>query len=328
MAGTPRADGGADRALIGIDEEAHPDPGVVQPANGLGEPRSRAGEVEPALGGHLLPPLRDDRGLEGLEVAGQRHDVGAGGQLQVEHGGHRRGQLPDVVVLDVAAILPKVGGDSVGATPLGRERGHDRIRLVGAPRLPYRGDVIDVDVKAHENVAGGGGIRLVSLFNDSIVRHLLARMQKVVLALATACVAMLPSRLAAQAEPTPEAAVNAFMKAVADSNLARMTQLWGTSEGSAATTRKPADFQKRMYVTYAFLKGGTYKISATEPSPTEKDRALHDPRVHPGRLQQAGADHRGEDEEGGLDRQLARPEPGRGAGPELYRYADRGPTPA
>ncbi|MBP2648785.1 MAG: hypothetical protein H6Q77_2409 [Gemmatimonadetes bacterium] len=96
-------------------------------------------------------------------------------------------------------------------------------------------------------------------------------MQKVVLALATACVAMHPIRLAAQAEPTPEAAVNAFMKAVGDSNLARMTQLWGTSEGSAATTRKPADFQKRMYVTYAFLKGGTYRISATEPSPAEKD---------------------------------------------------------
>ena len=97
-------------------------------------------------------------------------------------------------------------------------------------------------------------------------------MQKVVLALATACVAMLPSRLAAQIETTPEAAVNAFMKAVSDSNLARMTQLWGTSDGSAATTRKPADFQKRMYITYAFLKGGTYKISATEPSPAEKDQ--------------------------------------------------------
>ena len=97
-------------------------------------------------------------------------------------------------------------------------------------------------------------------------------MQKVVLALATACVALLPTRLIAQAEPTPEAAVNAFMQAVADSNLARMTQLWGTSEGSAAATRKPADFQKRLYVTFAFLNGGTYKISATEPSPAEKDR--------------------------------------------------------
>ncbi len=189
---------GADRALVGIDEEADPDAGVLEPADGLGEAGAGAGEVEPALGGHLLAALGDDGGLEGLEVARKGHDVGAGGQLQVEHGRDRRGQLPDIVVLDVAAILPEVRGDSVGATPLGRERGHDRIGLVGAPRLPYRGHVIDVDIKAHENVAGGGGIRLVSLFNDSIVRHLLARMQKVVLALATACVAMLPSRLAAQ----------------------------------------------------------------------------------------------------------------------------------
>jgi len=100
----------------------------------------------------------------------------------------------------------------------------------------------------------------------------LARKQKVVLALATVCVAMLPTRLVAQAEPTPEAAVTAFMQAVTDSNLARMTELWGTSDGSAAATRKPADFQKRIYITYAFLKGGHYKISATEPSPAEKDR--------------------------------------------------------
>jgi hypothetical protein len=83
---------------------------------------------------------------------------------------------------------------------------------------------------------------------------------------------MLPPRLVAQAEPTPEAAVTAFMQAVTDSNLARMTQLWGTSDGSAAATRKPADFQKRIYITYAFLKGGKYKVSATEPNPAEKDR--------------------------------------------------------
>ncbi len=100
----------------------------------------------------------------------------------------------------------------------------------------------------------------------------MARLQKVVLALATGCVVLLPNRLVAQAEPTPEAAVTAFMKAVTDSNLARMTQLWGTSDGSAASTRKPADFQKRVYIMYAFLKGGTYKVSATEPNPAEKDR--------------------------------------------------------
>ena len=95
--------------------------------------------------------------------------------------------------------------------------------------------------------------------------------QKVVLALLAASMAALPVRVAAQVEETPEAAVNAFMKAVADSNLGRMTQLWGTSQGSAATTRKPSDFQKRIYITYAFLKGGTYRISATEPSPKDQN---------------------------------------------------------
>lgn len=267
--GDAEVEGGTDRALVGVDEEADPNAGILEPANRLGDAGAGAGEVESAFRRNLLAPLRNDGGLEGSEIAGECHDVGTGGQFQVQDGGDRCCQPTDVVILNVPAILAQVRRDPVRSSALGRERRHDRIGLVRAPRLPYRGYVIDVDVEAHENVAVGGGIRLVSLFNDSIVRHLLARMHKVVLALATACVAMLPNRLVAQAEPTPEAAVNAFMKAVTDSNLARMTQLWGTSDGSAATTRKPADFQKRIYVTYAFLKGGTYKISATEPNPKE-----------------------------------------------------------
>ena len=95
---------------------------------------------------------------------------------------------------------------------------------------------------------------------------------KVLLALATAAVVMLPTRAAAQAEATPEAAVTAFMKAVSDSNLSRMAELWGTSSGSAAATRKPNDFQKRIYIMYAYLKGGTSKISATEPNPGHEDK--------------------------------------------------------
>jgi hypothetical protein len=100
----------------------------------------------------------------------------------------------------------------------------------------------------------------------------LARNKMLVLALVAGCVAASPGSLVAQIETTPQGAVNAFMKAVADSNLARMTELWGTEKGSAAATREPIDFQKRIYITYAFLKGGSYTISATEPSPAEKDR--------------------------------------------------------
>lgn len=58
----------------------------------------------------------------------------------------------------------------------------------------------------------------------------------------------------------PSQSVDAFMKAVADSNLTRMAELWGTSRGSAAETGKPADFQRRVAVMYTFLKGSTAKV--------------------------------------------------------------------
>jgi hypothetical protein len=60
----------------------------------------------------------------------------------------------------------------------------------------------------------------------------------------------------------PAEAVDAFMKAVADSNLTRMAELWGTSRGSAAQTGKPTDYQRRVAVIYTFLKGSTAKVLA------------------------------------------------------------------
>ncbi|HKP30091.1 MAG TPA: hypothetical protein VJU15_11845 [Gemmatimonadales bacterium] len=62
--------------------------------------------------------------------------------------------------------------------------------------------------------------------------------------------------------PGPTHAVDDFMKAVADSNLTRMAQLWGTSKGSAAETGKPTDYQRRVAVIYTFLKGSTAKVLA------------------------------------------------------------------
>ena len=61
-------------------------------------------------------------------------------------------------------------------------------------------------------------------------------------------------------EAGPEAALSAFMQAVADSNLNRMAQLWGTEKGSAAQTGQPADYQRRIAVMYAYLRGGSVRV--------------------------------------------------------------------
>ncbi len=62
--------------------------------------------------------------------------------------------------------------------------------------------------------------------------------------------------------PGPTLAVEQFMRAVADSDLTRMAQLWGTRNGSAAETGKPQDYQRRVAVMYTFLRGSTARVMA------------------------------------------------------------------
>ncbi|HEX5631942.1 MAG TPA: hypothetical protein VFX50_01900 [Gemmatimonadales bacterium] len=75
----------------------------------------------------------------------------------------------------------------------------------------------------------------------------------------------LPARAVAQAPQTPEAALNAFMKAVADSNLGRMSQLWGSEKGSASKTKAPDGYQQRIYIMYAYLRGASHKVTMVQP---------------------------------------------------------------
>lgn len=60
--------------------------------------------------------------------------------------------------------------------------------------------------------------------------------------------------LAAQDRPaTASAAVEEFIRAAADSNLVRMSELFGTDKGSARRTGKPEDYQKRMVIMQAMM---------------------------------------------------------------------------
>lgn len=58
----------------------------------------------------------------------------------------------------------------------------------------------------------------------------------------------------------PEEALAAFMQAVADSNLAGMAQRWGTTRGSAAETNQPGNYQQRVAVMYAYLRGSSVRV--------------------------------------------------------------------
>lgn len=74
----------------------------------------------------------------------------------------------------------------------------------------------------------------------------------------------------AQGGATATAAVEEFMQAASDSNLTRMAQLFGTDRGSAARTRQPEDYARRMVVMQAMLGGITVRANA-ETATADRD---------------------------------------------------------
>lgn len=71
-----------------------------------------------------------------------------------------------------------------------------------------------------------------------------------------AAVALVGPLAAQQAAPrSPSAVVEEFMRATADSNLTRMSELWGSARGPARQAGFPKDYQKRMVIMNAYLRG-------------------------------------------------------------------------
>jgi hypothetical protein len=58
------------------------------------------------------------------------------------------------------------------------------------------------------------------------------------------------------------AAVQGFMQAVADSNVSKMAGLWGTTNGPAAKTGQPADWERRVAIMQAYLKSDSYRLTS------------------------------------------------------------------
>jgi hypothetical protein len=78
-----------------------------------------------------------------------------------------------------------------------------------------------------------------------------------------------PVALAAQgvrAAKTPSAAVEEFMRALADSNLSRMAELWGNAKGPAARTHMPKTYEKQIVIIQAMLHGVQAQALGDVPS--------------------------------------------------------------
>ena len=72
---------------------------------------------------------------------------------------------------------------------------------------------------------------------------------------------------------TAAGAVKSFMEAVADSNVAKMATLWGTSKGPASRTGQPTDYERRVAIMRAYLRNDSYRVVSEIPE-TESRRAV------------------------------------------------------
>jgi hypothetical protein len=73
---------------------------------------------------------------------------------------------------------------------------------------------------------------------------------------------------------TATAAVENFMRAVADSNLNAMATLWGTAKGPAATTKQPPDYERRVAVMRSYLANEDWRVLSDAPDGTSGRHAI------------------------------------------------------
>jgi hypothetical protein len=64
---------------------------------------------------------------------------------------------------------------------------------------------------------------------------------------------------------SPEGAVREFLAAVSDSNIPRMANSWGNSNGPAAVTGTPPKWEERLKVVQFYLRGGTWTVIDNKP---------------------------------------------------------------
>jgi len=71
-----------------------------------------------------------------------------------------------------------------------------------------------------------------------------------------------------QPAKSASAAVQGFMQAVADSNLSKMADLWGTPSGPASKTNQPPDWERRIAIMQAYLRSDSFRVLSDVPDPS------------------------------------------------------------
>ncbi len=157
--------GGFDLSRIGIDEGRGRDPLLTESIHHPSKAISGTFHVEASLGGHFLTPFGHQHHDLGPDAPGDLDHLVGRGHLQIQLDLDEFLEPPQVLVLDVASILPKVDRDPVRPSQVGLHRGPDGIRLPGPASLPDSGHVVDVHAKFdhHPMLPGPGQVPSDSL---------------------------------------------------------------------------------------------------------------------------------------------------------------------
>lgn len=83
--------------------------------------------------------------------------------------------------------------------------------------------------------------------------------------LVIACAPVVLHAQAGTAANTASGAVQEFIRAIADSNLTRVAQLWGNAKGPAARTHLPKDYEKKIVIMQAMIRSPEIKTLGDVP---------------------------------------------------------------
>ncbi len=124
----------------------------------------------------------------------------------------------------------------------------------------------------------GFSVRLSSLETFDTEHRLSQRWLLAAALTLAACGGNATSSVAQTRQPEPaanaEAAVQQFIEAVADSNLAKMAELWGTAKGSAAQTGQPNDYERRIIIMQAYLRDRRHRLMSNAQEGSDPGRRI------------------------------------------------------
>jgi hypothetical protein len=243
-----------------IDEKTHSDSRVLQALYRFIHAVSRGGNIQTALGCDFLTPLWNERHLVRAYPLGNGYHLRHARKLEIEKRSHVPSQPADVVVLNVSAVLPKMGSDAIRAGFLARKGGGYWIRFQSAPCLPQCRDVIDVHVEALVSCSHyRRGLRFRLMLSTVRPNAAVA-----VLALLLACAPPPPAGQVPGA-PSPRLAVEQFLNAARAEDIQAMTAVWGTSRGPARETMERTELERRAIILQCFVTHDSFRVVGESP---------------------------------------------------------------